>query len=174
MSQYAGKLLRKFISYRYLGFEFSAQIFPEERGAESFQTAAQVDDVDTDVVDEASNSQAKIISDILSAPIAAKNKTSRVEEKKCNLTLAECDCFMTSSEEVGEALNNFVNEKLKFLCERSLEQAVGNGSLIVEEVLRGNVDAAAVVLAKWSLFGQDCHTTVVWIRVVGDGRLLLR
>ena len=97
-----------------------------------------------------------------------RNVTSRVEEKDCDLTMAERGCIITSREEGGEDLNAFVNEKLQSLCERSLEQIVGDESLNMEDILRGSVDVAKVTLAKWGLCAQNCHTAVMWIEVRAD------
>ena len=64
-------------------------------------------------------------------------------ENDHELTVAEKDCVMTSSEEDMDDLNAFVNEKLQFMSEQGLEQLVGDESLNVEEVLSGNLAAVS-------------------------------
>ena len=60
-------------------------------------------------------------------------------QKDHELTVAEKDCVMRSSEEGMDDLKPFVNEKLQFMTEKGLEQFVGDESVNVEEILSGNV-----------------------------------
>ena len=64
-------------------------------------------------------------------------------ENDHELTVAEKDCVMTSSEEDMDDLNAFVNEKLHFMSEQVLEKLVGDESMNVEEVLSGNLAAVS-------------------------------
>ena len=56
MSEFAGNLPRKFISFRHLGFESSAHDFAEGRESENPQTVEEVVGTSTDGVGETSNS----------------------------------------------------------------------------------------------------------------------
>ena len=76
-------------------------------------------------------------------PVASEVEKSGEVEKGRELTVAEKDCVMTSSEEEMEDLNAFVNEKLQFMSEHGLEQLVGDESMNVEEVLSGNLAAVS-------------------------------
>ena len=51
--------------------------------------------------------------------MADENEASRVEEKDCNITMAERDCVLTSSEEERGDLNAFVSESYS-LCVRGV------------------------------------------------------
>ena len=92
---------------------------------------------------ETSTSPAKVIAILQSVPMSSEIVRSRVVQKDHDLTVAvaENDCVMTSSEEDVDDLNTFVNEKLRFMTEKGLEQLVGDGSMKVEELLCGGVAA---------------------------------
>ena len=141
MSEFAGNLPRKFISFRHLGFESSAHGFPEGRESENPQTIEEVVGTSTDGVGETSNSPEKVMSVLETVPVASEVERSERVEKGRELTIAEKDCVMTSSEEEMDDLNAFVNEKLQFMSEQCLEQLVGDESVNVEEVLSGNLAA---------------------------------
>ena len=64
-------------------------------------------------------------------------------KKDNELTVAEKDCVMTSSEEDMVDLKSFVNEKLQFMSERGLEQLIGDESVTVEEIVSGNLVAVS-------------------------------
>ena len=59
MSEFAGNLPRKFISFRHLGFESSAHNLPEEGESENPQNAMESREVNTVEVSETSASPAK-------------------------------------------------------------------------------------------------------------------
>ena len=139
MSEFAGNLPRKFISFRHLGFKSSAHDFPEGRESENPQTVEEVVGTSTDGVGETSNSPEKVMSVLETVPVASEVEKSERVEKDRELTIAEKDCVMTSSEEEMDDLNAFVNEKLQFMSEQCLEQLVGDESMNVEEVLSGGV-----------------------------------
>ena len=124
MSNFVGKLPLKFIGFRHSVFESSARKLPEEQGAEK----PRVDELDTVVVDETSNSTAKILSVLQNAPISVENVTSGMVERDIDLIMAENDCVMTRSEEDVEDVNAFVSDNLQFLSERGLAQFEGDES----------------------------------------------
>ena len=142
MSEFAGNLPRKFISFRHLGFESSAHDVPKERESENPQNVEDVVGVSTVVVGETSNSPAKVMSVLQNVPVSSGVGMSGVQNDH-ELTVAEKDCVMTSSEEDMDDLNAFVNEKLQFMSEQGLEQLVGDESMNVEEVLSGNLAAVS-------------------------------
>ena len=89
MSEFAGNLPRKFISFRHLGFESSAHFLPEERESERPQNVAEIDEVNTVVVDEKSNSPAIVMSILQNVPMSSEIITSGVVQKDHDLTFAE-------------------------------------------------------------------------------------
>ena len=140
MSELAGNLSRKFISFRHLGFQSSAHSFLEERESENPQTVEEVVGTSTVGVGETSNSPAKVMSVLQTVPVASEvEKSSKVEEDR-ELTFAEKDCVMTSSEEDMEDLSAFVAERLQSLGEGSVEKLIGEECVNVEEILCGGVD----------------------------------
>ena len=136
MSKFAGNLPRKFISFCHLGVESSAHKFPEEWELENPQN---VDEVNTVEIGETSSSPAKVMSVLQNAPMSSEVVMSGEVQKDHGLTVAEKDCVMTISEENMDDLNAFLNEKLQFMTEKGLEQLVGDKSVIVEEILSGNI-----------------------------------
>ena len=124
MSEFAGNLPRKFISFRHLGFESSEHNFPEERESENPQNYEEVVGTSTVEVGETSSSPAKVMSVLQNVPVASEVGKSGEVEKDRELTVADKDCVMTSSEEDMDDLNAFVNEKLQFMSEQGLEQLV--------------------------------------------------
>ena len=143
MSEIADNLPRKFISFRHLGFESSAHNVPEERESENPQIAEEV--VVTSIVEfgETSNSPAKVMSVLQNVPVSSGVVESRSVQKDQDLTIAEKDCVLASSEEDMDDLNAFVDERLQFLSEQGLEQLVGDESVNVEEMLSGNLAAVS-------------------------------
>ena len=139
MSEFAGNLPRKFLSFRHLGVESSAHNLPEERESDSPRVVAESREVNTFETGVTSNSPAKVISVLQNVPVSSGVGMSGEVEKDHELTVAEKDCVMTSSEEDMDDLNAFVNEKLRFMSEQGLEQLVGDESMNVEEVLGGNL-----------------------------------
>ena len=139
MSEFAGILPRKFISFRLLGVKSSPHKLPDERKSESTQKVAERDEVNTVVVGETSSSPAKVMSMLQNVSVLSEVVMSGEVQKDQELTVAEKDCVMTSSEEDMDDLNSFVNEKLQFVTEKGLEQLVGDESVNVEEILSENV-----------------------------------
>ena len=136
MSEFAGSLPCKFISFRHLSVESSAHKLPEERELENLQN---VDEFNTLEVVETSNSPAKVMSVLQNVPVSSEVVTPREVQKDHELTVDEKDCVMTSGDEDMDDLNAFVNEKLQFMTEKGLEQLVGDESVNVEEILSGNL-----------------------------------
>ena len=143
MREFAGDLSRKFISFRHLGCESSARKVPEERESENPQNVEEVVGTSTVEVGETSNSPAKVMSVLQNVPVSSEVGMSGEVEKDHELTVAEKDCVMTSSEEEMDDLSAFVNEKLQFMSEQGLEQLVGDESVILEEILSGNLAAVS-------------------------------
>ena len=112
MSQLAGILPRKFISFRHSGFESSAHNLSEERESENPDNIPEFDEVNTVVVGKTSNSPAKVISILQTVVTSSESVTSGVVEKDHGLTVAEKDCVMTGNEEDMDDFNAFVKEKL--------------------------------------------------------------
>ena len=76
-------------------------------------------------------------------PVSRGVVESASVQKDHELTIAEKDCVLTRSEEVMDDLNDFVDERLKFLSEKGLEQLVGEESVNVEEILSGKLAASS-------------------------------
>ena len=139
MSGFAGNLPRKFSSFRHLVFESSAHIVPEGRQSENPQNFDKVVGTSTVGVAETSNSPAKVKSVLQTVPVASEvEKSGEVEENR-ELTVAEKDCVMTSSEEDMEDLSAFVAERLQCLSEGRSEKLIGEECVNVEETLCGGV-----------------------------------
>ena len=143
MSEFAGNLPRKCISFRHLGFESSAHNVLKERESENPQNVEEV--VETSVVEvgETTNSPAKVMSVLQNVPVSSGVVESRSVQKDHELTIAEKDCVLTSKEEEMDDLNAFVDERLQFFSEQGLERLVGDKSVNVEEVLNGNLAAVS-------------------------------
>ena len=143
MSEFAGKLPRKFTSFRHLGFESSAHILPKERESENPQNVEEVVGTSTNEVGETSNSPAKVMSVLQNVPVSSGVVESGIVQEDLELTIAEKDCVLTRSEEDMDDLNAFVDERLQFLSEQGLEQLVGDESVNAEEMLSGNLAAVS-------------------------------
>ena len=139
MSKFAGNLPRKFVSFRHLGVESSAHNLPKERESENPQNVEEVFETGTVEIGETSNSPAKVMSVLQNVPVSSGGVESGSVQKDHELTIAEKDCVLTSSEEDMYDLNAFVDERLQFLSEQGLEQLVGGEGVIVEEKLDGNL-----------------------------------
>ena len=143
MSEFAGTLPRKFFSFRHLGFESSAHNLPEERESENPQKVEEVVGTSTVEVGETSNAPAKDMSVLQNVRVSSGVLESRSVRKDHEMTIAEKDCVLTSSEEDMDELNAFVDERLQFLSEQGLEHLVGDESVNVEEILSGNSAAVS-------------------------------
>ena len=113
MSEFAGNLPRKFNSFRHLGCESSAHDSPEERESEGPQNVAESREVNTVEVGETSASPAKSFCSLENAPVRAEYIGAELGHEDRNLTMAEKDCVLTSSDDDVEDLSAFVAEKLQ-------------------------------------------------------------
>ena len=143
MSEFAGNLPRKFTSFRLSGFESSALKVGEEQESEKPQNVEKVVGTSTVENGETSNSPDKVISVLQNVPVSSEVGLSGEKKNDHELTVAEKDCVMTSSEKVVDDLKLFVKEKLLFMSEQGLEQLVGHESVIVEEIFSGNLAAGS-------------------------------
>ena len=139
MSEIAGNLPRKFISFCHLSFESSAHKFPEERESENPRNVVEKDEANTVEVGETSASPAKCLSGLEDAPVGAECIGAELGHEDRNLTMAEKDCVLTSSDDDVEDLSAFVAERLQCLSERSVEKLIGEECMNVEEILCGDV-----------------------------------
>ena len=89
MSGFAGNIPRKLFSFCHLSFAYSAHILPEQQEAENCQNVPQIDEVNIVVVGVASNSPAKVMSILQSAPMWAQFVGARVGDEDRDLTSAE-------------------------------------------------------------------------------------
>ena len=115
MSEFAGNLPRKFISFRHLGVESNAHELPEEPESENPQKVAESGEVNTVEIGEAPASPAKVMSVLQNVPVSSVDLESGKVQKDLGLTIAENDNVLKSSEEDMDDLNAFVNEKLQSL-----------------------------------------------------------
>ena len=139
MSEFAGNLPRKFISFRHLGVESSADNLPEDRESEKPQNVAEKKEANTVEIGETSASPAKISSSLEDAPVRTECIGVKFGDEDRILTIAENDCVSTSSDDYVEDLSALVAERLQSLSEVSLEKLTGDECVNVEEILRGNV-----------------------------------
>ena len=138
-SVFAGNLPRKLFSCYCLENESSPRTLPEEREAQYPQNVAQIDEVNNIVLCETSNSPAKVRSILQSAPKGAEIVGGRVGDEDRDLTIADKNCVLTSSEEDVEDLSAFVAEKLHCLSKRSVIEFIGDESVNVEEIRRASI-----------------------------------
>ena len=99
MSEFAGNLPGKFISFCHLGVESNAHELPEERESEDPQNVVEVG--------ETNLFPAEVMSVFSNVPISSKVGVSEEVENDHELTIAERDCVMASSEEDVDDLNAF-------------------------------------------------------------------
>ena len=137
MSEFAGNLPRKFISFRHLGVESNAHELPDERESENPQNVAESTDVYTVEIGETSASPAKSLCSLEDE--RAESIAKELGHKDRNLTMAEKDCVLTSSDDDVEDLSAFVAERLQCLSEGSVEKLIGEECVNVEEILRGGL-----------------------------------
>ena len=105
MSAFAGNLPQKFISFRHLGFESSAHNLQEERESENPLNVPDINEVNTVVVGETSRSPAKFTSILQGAPMRAESIGAWLGDEDRDLTMAEKDCVLTSSDVDEEDLS---------------------------------------------------------------------
>ena len=135
MSEFAANLPRKFISFRHLCFKSSAHKLSEERESESPQKVAELDEVDTVELGETSTFPAKGSSSLQGALMRTMSVGTKLGDEDGNLTMAEKDCVLTSSDDDVEDFSAFVTERLKSLSTESVEKLIGDECVNVEEIL---------------------------------------
>ena len=109
MSEFAGNLPRKFFSFRHLGFESSAHNLLEGRESENPQNVAESKEANTIEIGETSASPAKSLCSLEDAPVRAECIGAELGHEDRNLTMAEKDCVLTSSDDDVEDLSAFVD-----------------------------------------------------------------
>ena len=139
MSEFAGNLPRKFNSFCHLGVESNAHKLSEERESENPQDVAESIEANTVEVGETNLSPAKVMSVFPNVPVPSKFGMSEEVEKDHELTVAEKDRVLTSSDDDVEGLSAFVAERLQCLSEGSVEKLIGEECMNVEEILCGGV-----------------------------------
>ena len=135
MSEFAGNLPRKFISFRHLGVKSSARKLPEERESETPQNVAESKETKTVEVGVTNFSPAKVMSVFPNVPVSSKVGMPEEVEKDPELTVAEKDCVLTSSDDDVEDLSAFVTERLQCLSKGSVGKLIGEECMNVEETL---------------------------------------
>ena len=143
MSEFAGNLTRKFISFRYLSFESSAYKVPEERESKSPQNVAGIEEATTVEVGETSASPPKGSYSLQSVPMRAESIGAELGDEDRNLPMAENDCVLTSSDDDVENLSAFVAEKLQCSSEAGVENLIEEECMNVEENLCRDVGVEA-------------------------------
>ena len=133
MSEFAGNLPRKFISFRHLGFESSAHKFREERESENPQNVVERDEANTVEIGETSASPAKSLCSLEDEPVRVECIGLDLGHENRNLAMAEKDCVLTSSDDDVEDLSAFVAERLQYLSEWRVEKLIGEECMNVEE-----------------------------------------
>ena len=109
MSEFAGNLPLKFISFCHSGFEPSAHKFLEERESENPQNVVESREVNTVEIGETSASPAKSLCSLDDAPVRAECIGAELGHEDRNLTIVEKDCVLTSSDDDVEDLSAFVD-----------------------------------------------------------------
>ena len=140
MSEFPGNLPRKFSSFRHLGFESSALNVLEEWESKNPQNVAGMEELNTVDIGETSTSPPKGSSSLQSIPMRAEIIGAELGDEDRNLTMAEKDCVLTSSDDDVEDLSAFVAERLQCLSEGSVEKLIGEECVNVEEILCGDVE----------------------------------
>ena len=110
MSEFAGSLPRKFISFGHLGVESSAHKLPEEQESKNPQNVFESKEANTIEIGETFTSPAKASFSLQDAPVRAECNRVKLGDEDRDLTMAEKDCVLTSSDEDVEDLSAFVTE----------------------------------------------------------------
>ena len=138
MSEFAGNLRRKFICFHHLGFDSSAHKVPEERESKNPQNIAGMEESNTVKIGETSTCPPKGSSDLQSVRTRDESFGAELGDEDRNLTMAEKDCVLTSSDDDVEDLSAFVAETLQWLSEGSVEKLIAEECVNVEEFLCGD------------------------------------
>ena len=81
MSEFAGNLPRKFISFRHLGVESSAHNLPKKRESKNPQNVEEVVGTGTVEIGETSNSPAKVMSVLQNVPVSSGSVVRKCAER---------------------------------------------------------------------------------------------
>ena len=135
MSEFAGNLPRKFISFCHWGVKSSAHKMSEERESQNPQNGAGRKEANTIGIGETSASPAKGSSSLQDVPVRAECIGTKLADEDRDLTMAEKDCILTSNDEGVDDLSAFVTERLQRLSEGVVEGLIGDVSVKVEEIL---------------------------------------
>ena len=139
MSDFAGNLPQKYINFHHLGFQSSAHNVPEERESKNSQNVAGMEESNTVEIGETPTSPPKSSSSLQSVPLRAESNGAELGDEDLNLTMAERDCVLTSSDDDVEDLSAFVAARLQCLSEGSVEKLIGEECVNVKEILCGDV-----------------------------------
>ena len=113
MSEVAGNLPCKFISFRHLGVEPSAHKLPEERESENPQNVFERKEAKTIGIGENFTFPAKSSSSLEGAPVRAQCIGTESGYEDLHLTIADKNCVLTNSDDDKEDLSAFVAERLQ-------------------------------------------------------------
>ena len=97
------------------------------------------DEANTVEIGETSASPAECLCGLEDAPVRAECIGAELVHEDRNLTMAEKDCVLTSSDDDVEDLSAFVAERLLCLSEGSVEKLIGEECMNVEEIPCGDV-----------------------------------
>ena len=139
MSEFAGNLPKKFISFCHLGVESNTHKLPEKWESENPQNVAGSREANISGTGETITSPAKCLCSSEEASMRAESIGAELGIEDRNLTMAEKYCVLTSSDDDVEDLSAFVAERLQCLSERSVDRLTGEESVDREEVLCGSV-----------------------------------
>ena len=134
MSELAGNLPRKFIGFRRLGVESSAHKIARRTVVREFPECSKA--ANTTEIGKTSTSPAKGSSNLQDAAVKAGCIGAKLGDEDRDLTTAENDCVLTSSDESVEDLSAFVTERLQCLSEGGVEELIGDSSVNVEKFSR--------------------------------------
>ena len=87
MSEFAGNLPRKFISFRHLGVQSNAHKFPEERESENPQNVAESKEANTIGTSETATSPAKSLSSLEETLVRVECIGAELGNEDLNLTM---------------------------------------------------------------------------------------
>ena len=97
------------------------------------------DEANTVEICETSASPAKNLCGLEDGPVRVERIGAQLGHADRNLTMAEKDCVLTSSDDDVEDLSAFVAERLQCLSEGNMEKLIGGECMNVEEILCGDV-----------------------------------
>ena len=108
---------------------------PEERESENPQNVVERKEANTIGIGATSTSQGKISSSLEAAHVRAECIGAELGNEERDLTMAEKDRVLTSSDNDVDDFSAFVAERLQCLSEWSVEKLIAEGSVNVAEIL---------------------------------------